>query len=198
MGLVRPTYFKTAGDFRSWLRRHHARRSELLVGFHKKATGKPSLTYPEALDEALCWGWIDGVRRTVDDGGYTIRFTPRRPGSYWSAVNTRKAEALIAAGRVAQPGLAAFHRRDTARTADYSYERERGFDAAQLRAFKAQRKAWAFFAALPPGYRRVSIAYVTSAKRDDTRERRLAQLIACSARGARLPMLPQPKNRKGP
>jgi uncharacterized protein YdeI (YjbR/CyaY-like superfamily) len=192
---VQPTFFARPADFRAWLRRHHQQRAELWVGFHKKATGRPSITYPEALDEALCFGWIDGVRKAVDADSFMQRFTPRKPGSFWSAVNTRKAQALIEAKRMHASGLAAFQARDAQRTAEYSYERARSFGPAELKRFKANSQAWKYFAALPPGYRRVSTWYVISAKREDTRARRLAQLIACSARGERLPGLPQPKGR---
>jgi uncharacterized protein YdeI (YjbR/CyaY-like superfamily) len=187
---VQATYFERPAEFRAWLRRHHRTRRELWVGFYKKASGKPSITYPEALDEALCFGWIDGVRRALDAERYVQRFTPRAAHSFWSAVNTRKAKALISAGRMQPAGLAAFRARDRKRTAEYSFERARRLDAAQLRAFRAHRDAWTFFEALPPGLKRTSIWYVISAKRDDTKAKRLAQLIACSARGERLPGLP--------
>lgn len=188
---MQPTFFARPAAFRAWLRRHHRRQAELWVGFHKKATGRPSITYPEALDEAICFGWIDGVRRNVDRDSYEIRFTPRRPNSFWSAVNTRKAEALIKARRMRASGLAAFKARDAERTAEYSFERERRFGPEELKTFKADRAAWSYFTALPPGYKRVSIWYVVSARREDTRARRLAQLMERSARGERLPMLPQ-------
>lgn len=196
-GPVQPTYFERAADFREWLRRYHRQRGELLVGFYKKSSGQPSITYPEALDEALCYGWIDGVRRTVDKDRYSIRFTPRRAGSYWSAVNTRKAQALIRAGRMAAPGLAAFKARDAAKTKQYSYEAESAaFTPAEVKLIKARPRAWPFFAALPPGYKRTSIGYVTSARRPETRRRRLELLIACSAQGRRLPGLPQLKGQR--
>ena len=192
---MQPTFFASPAAFRAWLVRHHAARSELLVGFYKKASGRLSITYPEALDEALCFGWIDGIRKNVDPDSYMIRFTPRKKGSYWSAVNTRKAQVLIAAGRMHASGRAAFAARDPERTKRYSYEREREFGPAELKRFKAHPKAWNFFAALPPGYKRVSVSYVITAKREETRAKRLALLIACSAKGERLPGLPQPRAR---
>ena len=184
---MKPTFFATRAAFRAWLEANHAAASELLVGFHRKDSGKPSITYPEALDEALCYGWIDGVRRRAGTSSYTIRFTPRKAGSHWSLVNIRKAQALEAAGLMRPAGRAAFERRDESRTRQYSYEREQAsFTPAQLRRFRAARAAWAYFEAQPPYYRRVATHYVTSAKREETRERRLARLIACSARGERL------------
>jgi uncharacterized protein YdeI (YjbR/CyaY-like superfamily) len=157
------------------------------VGFVKKATGAASLTYREALDEALCHGWIDGVRKSVGADRYTIRFSPRKADSFWSAVNTRRARELVAEGRMAAPGLAAFERRDMTRTAEYSYERKgASFSPAEERLFRANRKAWEFFQAQPPGYRRTCTWFVASAKREETRLRRLERLIAVHASGRRL------------
>jgi uncharacterized protein YdeI (YjbR/CyaY-like superfamily) len=186
---MQPTYFRSPTDFRRWLEKNHAKTAELYVGFHKKATGEPSLTYPEALDEALCFGWIDGVRKSVDDGRYTIRFTPRKPGSKWSAVNIKKAEALKAAGRMAPAGLAAFDGRNPER-AGYSFEeRPSAFDPDLEARFRENSKAWEFFQAQPPGYRRIGIWYVLSAKKEETRRRRLERLIGDSEKGVRLPMM---------
>jgi uncharacterized protein YdeI (YjbR/CyaY-like superfamily) len=186
---MQPTYFRSPSDFRRWLEKNHAKTAELYVGFHKKSSGEPSLTYPEALDEALCFGWIDGVRKSVDDGRYMIRFTPRKPGSKWSAVNIKKAEALKAAGRMAPPGLAAFDGRNPER-AGYSFEeRPSALDPDLEARFRENSKAWEFFQAQPPGYRRVAIWYVVSAKKDETRLRRLERLIADSENGVRLPMM---------
>lgn len=191
-----PTFFARPADFRGWLRRHHKAARELLVGFHKTGSGRPSITYPEALDEALCFGWIDGVRRTVDAVSYTIRFTPRKPNSYWSPVNTRHAQRLIKAGSMHASGLAVFKARDRKRTEEYSYERSRSLGPADVKRFKASPAAWQYFSALPPGYRTTSIWYVNSARREETRVRRLEQLIACSAEGRRLPGLPQVKGKR--
>jgi uncharacterized protein YdeI (YjbR/CyaY-like superfamily) len=182
---MEPTFFATPADFRAWLERHHDSVSELLVGFHKKGSGRPSITWPEAVDQALCFGWIDGVRRRVDDASYTIRFTPRKPRSTWSAVNVERMKELIAGGLVAPAGLAAFERRGDDRTAIYSYEQRRSaaLDPDQERRLHADERAAAFFEAQPPSYRRAAIHWVTSAKKPETRERRLTQLIECSAAG---------------
>ena len=192
-----PRFFPTAADFRAWLHANHDRVTELVVGFHRKASGKPSITWPESVDEALCYGWIDGVRRSLDEHSYTIRFTPRKSSSIWSNVNIAKAEALLAAGKMAPAGVAAWQRRDPARSGIYSFEREEpaAFDATMERQFKANRGAWKFFGAQPAGYRRVATHYVVSAKRPETREKRLATLIGCSARGERLPHLVSAKRK---
>lgn len=192
-----PRFFPTAADFRAWLHANHDRVTELVVGFHRKGSGKPSITWPESVDEALCYGWIDGVRRSLDEHSYTIRFTPRKSSSIWSNVNIAKAEALLAAGRMMPAGVAAWQRRDPARSGIYSFEREQpaAFDASMERQFKANRAAWKFFGAQPAGYRRVATHYVVSAKRPETREKRLATLIGCSARGERLPQLVSAKKK---
>jgi len=184
-------FFASPAAFRAWLEKHHARAAELLVGFWKVATGRPTLTWPESVDEAICYGWIDGVRRSVDAERYVIRFTPRKPGSQWSAVNRRKAEALLAAGRMAPAGLAAWEARPEAEDAGYSFEnrREVAFPPALAKRFKAERAAWAWFSARPPGERRTATHWVVSAKREETRRKRLEVLIACSAAGRKLPLL---------
>lgn len=185
-GPAAPRFFRTPAAFRAWLARHHASAKELWVGFYKKETGRASITWPESVDEALCYGWIDGIRKGVDAASYVIRFTPRRPGSKWSAINLRKIQELTAAGRMHAAGSAVHDARDPAR-AGYSYERrEAALSPAFARRFKADRGAWAFFAAQPPGVRRLSIHYVMSAKQEATRLRRLTILITCSARGERL------------
>ena len=187
--MVKPTFFKSAADFRAWLDKHHASAEELLVGFHKKALGK-GITYAQALDEALCYGWIDGVRRRVDAEAYSIRFTPRRPGSIWSAVNVRHMERLIASGATKPPGLSVYQGRDQKKTNLYSYERATAkFDAALEAQLRANKKAASFFEAQPPGYRKVIAHWVTSAKKEETRARRMAQLIATSAKGSRIGLL---------
>lgn len=180
-------YFASAAKLRAWFANSHATARELWVGFYKKDSGTPSITYPEALDEALCVGWIDGVRKRVDDDRYVIRFTPRKPGSYWSAVNTRKAEALLRQGRMTPAGRAVFAVRDATRTQKYSFEREAAtWPPAFERAFRKNRPAWDFFQARSPSYRRMATWFVVSAKKDETRLKRLATLIAASARGRRL------------
>jgi uncharacterized protein YdeI (YjbR/CyaY-like superfamily) len=183
---MQPMFFATAADFRAWLERHHAERDELLVGFHRKDSGKPSITWPESVDQALCYGWIDGVRRRFDATSYTIRFTPRRPGSRWSAVNIRRAGELRKLGLMTPAGLAEFAKAD-AQKANYSYEQQRGGFLPELeKEFRRNRKAWAFFSKQPPGYRAHMAFYVSSAKREETRKSRLAKLVAASEEGRRL------------
>jgi len=180
-------YFKTPAEFRRWLSAHHASERELLVGFYKKASGLPGISYKEAVDEALCFGWIDGIKNRVDEARYTHRFTPRQPSSTWSLVNTRRIKELMALKRVAAPGLEAFRRRDPKKTRLYSFEnRPKALDPALERAFKQETKAWTFFHAQPPGYRRLAMFFVMSAKQPATRERRLAVLMKRSAEGERI------------
>lgn len=188
---MKPRFFVTPADFRRWLERNHGRERELLVGFFKKGSGKPSITWPESVDEAICFGWIDGVRHTIDESAYSIRFTPRKPTSIWSAVNVAKAEALTAAGRMAPAGAAAFAARTPERTGVYSFERAATakLTADEERRFSAQQRARAFFDAQPPWYRRTAFHWVVSAKRPETRARRLDQLIADSAAGRTIPPL---------
>ena len=184
---MKPTFFKTPADFRSWLERHHARADALLVGFYKKESGKPSITWPESVDEALCFGWIDGIRRRIDDIRYSIRFTPRRRGSIWSNVNTKRVAELIKDKRMRPAGVKAFEARDPKKTGIYSFERETATLPAEFeKAFRANTKAWKFWEAQPPGYRRLAAYFVTSAKQDETRRRRLDVLIRDSAQGLRL------------
>jgi uncharacterized protein YdeI (YjbR/CyaY-like superfamily) len=183
--VIEPTFFATPAEFEAWLDEHHATEPEALVGFHKRATGRPSMTWPESVEVALCFGWIDGIRRSVDGDSYTIRFTPRKPGSHWSAVNVAKAQELIAAGRMRPAGRTAFEQRREDRTAQASYERadEARLEPEQERRLRENEAAWAFFGAQPPWYRRTAVHWITSAKRPETRERRLAQLIEDSAAG---------------
>jgi uncharacterized protein YdeI (YjbR/CyaY-like superfamily) len=191
---MEPTFFAAPGDFRAWLERHHDSAGELLVGFHKRGSGRPSMTWPESVDQALCFGWIDGVRRRIDDTSYTIRFTPRKPRSTWSAVNVKRMKELIGQGLVAPAGLAAFERRSDDRTAIYSYEQRRNakLEPEQEQRLQADERARAFFESQPPSYRRAAIHWVTSAKKPETRERRLTQLIECSAAGKPVPPLSRP------
>jgi uncharacterized protein YdeI (YjbR/CyaY-like superfamily) len=177
-------FFATPARFRRWLEAHHRSAVEQWVGFHKRASGKPSLTWPESVDEALCFGWIDGVRKSIDAESYKIRFSPRRPSSIWSTVNIRRAEELIAAGRMAEAGQEAFARRREDRSGRYAYEQQ----GAKLtgdyeRRIKANRKAWKFFSEQPPWYRRTTGWWVMSAKKEETRDKRLRQLIADSESG---------------
>jgi uncharacterized protein YdeI (YjbR/CyaY-like superfamily) len=182
-----PRYFKTAAAFRRWLAAHHATERELLVGFYKKASGTRGISYKEAVDEALCFGWIDGIKKRVDDVSYTHRFTPRKAGSIWSLINTKRVGELTALERMAAPGLEAFRRRDPKKTQLYSFEnRPSAFDAALERVFKADAAAWRFFRAQPPGYQRLMTFWVMSAKQQETRQRRLAALVKRSAEGKRI------------
>jgi uncharacterized protein YdeI (YjbR/CyaY-like superfamily) len=185
------TFFATPADFRAWLERHHDSVTELLVGFHKKGTGRPSITWPEAVDQALWFGWIDGVRRRIDDASYSIRFTPRKPRSTWSAVNLKRVKELVDEDLVVPAGLAAFERGADDRTAIYSYEQRRNatLEPDQEQRLRADERANAFFEAQPPSYRRAAIHWVTSAKKPETRECRLAQLIEGSAAGHAVPPL---------
>lgn len=180
-------YFPTPADFRRWLEENHDQVQELHVGIYKKGTGRQSITYPEALDEALCFGWIDGVRRRVDEESYTVRFTPRKPGSNWSRVNIEKTEVLIREGRMTAPGLAEFEKRDESAAARYSYEqRHRGLGPEYEERFRAHETAWEFFETQPPNYRKTASWWVMSAKREETRLKRLGILIEDSAAGRRL------------
>ncbi|MBK8247630.1 MAG: YdeI/OmpD-associated family protein [Gemmatimonadetes bacterium] len=183
-----PTHFPTAGAFRTWLATHHSEKSELIVGFYKKDSGRGGITYAEALDEALCHGWIDGVRRAVDAASFSVRFTPRRPKSYWSRVNRAKVELLLAAGRMTPAGLAAWERRDAVPPDQYSFERTpQRLPQAMERAFRKDAAAWAWFSSRVAGYQRLAVHWVVSAKQEATRARRLATLISSSAAGQPMP-----------
>jgi uncharacterized protein YdeI (YjbR/CyaY-like superfamily) len=189
--------FNTSAEFREWLEENHDRVAELWLGFYKQRTGKKSITYREALDEALCFGWIDGVRKSIDDTDYKQRFTPRRPKSYWSAVNTRRASELAKLGRMAAPGAKAFEQR-TSESNKYSFEsRPEKLHLCYERQFKANRSAWEFFRAQAAWYQRTATFWIVSAKQEETRQRRLAMLISDSQAGRRLSML-TPKAKKLP
>ena len=195
---MRPRFFATPSEFRAWLDEHHAMAKELLVGFHKKASGKPSISWPEAVDEALSFGWIDGVRRSIDDVSYTNRFTPRTARSTWSVRNIERAKELIAQGRMHPAGRKAFEARRDNRSAIYSYE-QRGqakLGRAFERQFRSNTKAWEFFQAQPPGYRMTATYWVVSAKREETRRRRLETLIDDSAHGRTVSPLTSPAKRR--
>jgi uncharacterized protein YdeI (YjbR/CyaY-like superfamily) len=185
---MKPKFFATSAKWRAWLLEHHDTKDELLVGFHKKDSGKPSITWPESVDEALCFGWIDGIRRRIDEVSYSIRFTPRRKGSIWSAVNIRRVAELTRLGLMHPAGHAAHGKRQEHKSAIYAYEQRKTatLSSEQERAFKANVEAWAFFEAQAPLYRRVATYWVISAKREETRQKRLATLIAVSARQRRL------------
>ena len=195
---LEPTFFESPADFREWLERNHDSAEELILGLHKKNSGKPSIALREAQDEALCFGWIDGVARSIDENSWAIRFTPRRPGSVWSAVNIKAAHQLIASGRMTPAGLAEFEKRDEKRAKQYSYERESAeFDAACGKTFRANEKAWDFFRAQPSGYQRLHTWWVMSAKREETRAKRLAVLIEISAQGRRIDPMKSPFEQTG-
>ena len=183
-----PRFFASVAAFRTWLSRNHDKEVELIVGYYKQGASKRGMTYKEAVDEALCWGWIDGVVRSIDAERYQQRWTPRKSTSNWSAVNIAKIAELTAAGRMQPPGIAAFEGRDRRKDATYSYEKAAAaFSAAQERAFRRNKKAWTFWSSQPPGYRKLATHYVVSAKQEETRERRLARLMECCARSERLP-----------
>jgi uncharacterized protein YdeI (YjbR/CyaY-like superfamily) len=181
-------YFKTTAEFRTWLAKNHATATELGVVLHKKASGKATMTWSEAVDQALCFGWIDSVARRLDDSSRVQRFTPRKPKSNWSAVNIKKVAELTARGLMTPAGQAAFARRTEARSAVYSYENRHlaALDVQQEAAFRANARAWEFFNKQPPSYRQTAIYLVLNAKREETRAKRLANLIAASAAGRRL------------
>jgi uncharacterized protein YdeI (YjbR/CyaY-like superfamily) len=181
------TYFRSPAAFRKWLAAHHATAAELWVGFHKKSSGIPSLTWPESVDEALSVGWIDGIRKTIDAERYTIRFTPRRRGSIWSAINIRRVKALTRERRMRPAGLEAYRARRENKSGIYSYEQRRDrLEEPYAGMLKKHDAAWAFFEAQPPSYRKAVGWWIVSARQEETRLSRLAALIDASARGKRL------------
>ena len=186
-----PIFFASLSELREWLERNHESEQEVWVGFYRKATGKQAFTWSELVDQALCFGWIDGVRKTWDEQSYIQRLTPRRPTSNWSAVNVAKVKDLKKKGLMRPAGLAAFERRRQDKTATYSYERrgEARFEKAQLSQFKENPAAWEFFSSQAPWYRKTATYWVVSAKKPETRARRLETLIADSAEGRRLKQL---------
>lgn len=189
-----PRFFATPAHLRHWFKRNAGSAKELWLGYHKRATGTPSVTWPESVDEALCVGWIDGIRRSLGESSYVIRFTPRKPTSRWSLINVRRVKALEQEGRMTPAGRAAFAHRDEKKTGVYSYEREHAtFSRAQLATLRKNAAAWRFWSGQPPWYRRVTTHYVTSAKKEETRARRLERLIADSAAGRRIGLLERPK-----
>ncbi len=183
--MTEPRFFATPAEFRAWFAAHHAAERELIVGFYKRQTGRPSITWPESVDEALCFGWIDGVRRSIDGDAYTIRFTPRRPESNWSKVNIARVAALEAEGRMTEAGRAAYARRriDQTRTASYEQETPAVLTPEEEALLRADVAAARDFDARPPWYRRTVVHWIVSARRLETRARRLQQLIAACAAG---------------
>jgi len=185
---VKPRFFATPGKFRAWLAKNHARAPELLVGFFKKGSGKPSIDWPQSVDEALCFGWIDGVRRNIDADRYSIRFTPRRARSVWSSINIRRVKALSKEGRMSAAGLAAYQRRSKDRSAIYAYEQRASakLTPAETRLFKAEGGAWENFSKMAPWYRQKALYWITSSRKPETRKSRLARVIAASAADRKL------------
>jgi len=194
---MEPIFFESPDHFRQWLHENHDKAKEVLVGYHKKHTGKPSLTWEASVREALCYGWIDGIRKTVDSDRYTIRFTPRKSGSNWSNVNIKHVEALTQAGRMQPAGLKAFEARSEAKSGIYSYEQNSSsLDEASQSRLKANRKAWDYFQAQAPSYQKGALCWVMSAKQAPTKEKRLITLIETSERGERLPQFLRPTRSK--
>jgi uncharacterized protein YdeI (YjbR/CyaY-like superfamily) len=185
--ILKPTFFKSATECRNWLERNHDKAPELWFGFYKKKSGKQGITYQEALDEALCFGWIDGLKKSVDEDSYTFRFTPRKPKSIWSLVNTKRAKELRKLGKMKPAGLKAFAARNSEKSGIYSFENPpRKLSPGCEKAFKAHKEAWEFFRAQPPGYQRTASFWVMSAKKEETRLSRLSRLITDSEKKLRL------------
>lgn len=192
---MEPTFFATPSAFRAWLQKRHDKEQELWIGFHKRGSGKPSITWPEAVDAALCFGWIDGVRKSLNDDSYTIRFTPRKPSSTWSAVNIKRVAELIRLGLMQPAGMGAFEKRADDKSAIYSYEQRKTakLSGEYEKQFRARKKAWDFFESQPPWYRRTAAFWVISAKKEETRLKRLATLIEDSEHGRSIAPLKRPE-----
>lgn len=184
-------FFPTPDDFRKWLKENHKTETEIWVGYYKKATGKPSITWPESVDQALCFGWIDGIRKRIDEEAYQVRFTPRKPNSHWSHVNIRRIEELKKTKRVTQAGLAAYAKRDPENTGKAFFEQKKvELSPDYKKRLKSNKKAWDFFTKkLAPSYQKQSIHWVMSAKRKETCEKRLMILIDCSSKKQKIPPL---------
>jgi uncharacterized protein YdeI (YjbR/CyaY-like superfamily) len=197
---VEPLFFASPAEWRRWLAAHYKSAHELWVGFHKRASGTPSITWPEAVDEALCYGWIDGLRKSIDSRRYKIRFTPRRAGSIWSAVNVRRVKELTRRRRMRAAGVRAYRARTPAKTAIYSFEQrsKATLPPAYRRQLEANATAWRFFQSQAPWYQRTAIFWVISAKREETQHKRLRILIEDSARKSRIgPLATPPRPRDG-
>lgn len=189
---MKPRFFKNSLAFRKWLEQNHDKKDELLVGFYKKGTGKASITWPESVDQALCFGWIDGIRRKLDEESYSIRFTPRRPKSIWSAVNVRKVNELKEKGLMKPEGLAAFEKLKENNSEVYSFEQKKDglkLPPEYLNELKKYKKAWNFYNNSAPSYQRMAAWWVISAKRELTRQKRLATIIEDAANGLKIKML---------
>jgi uncharacterized protein YdeI (YjbR/CyaY-like superfamily) len=185
--IMTPTYFAAKQDFRDWLEKNHDKQTELLVGFYKVDSGKPSITWPESVDLALCFGWIDGIRKSIDSQSYCIRFTPRKPKSIWSAINIQKVEQINKLGLMHPMGLAAFEKRKEIKSAIYSYENrpEKLRNEYEI-LLKSNQKAWKFFQSQPPSYQKTAIYWVMSAKQETTRQKRMDELIEDSEKGLKI------------
>jgi uncharacterized protein YdeI (YjbR/CyaY-like superfamily) len=193
---MKPKFFHTPAAFRQWFEQNHDGEQELWVGFFKKGSGKPSITWPEAVDEALCFGWIDGVRKSIDDESYMIRFSPRKKMSTWSAVNIRRAKELTEMGRMRPAGLTAFEKRSEERSAIYSYERQNAtLPRKYEKQIRANKEAWAFFSGQPPSYRKAVAWWIISAKKEETQLKRLAKLIEDSENKRTVPPLTPPQKK---
>jgi uncharacterized protein YdeI (YjbR/CyaY-like superfamily) len=193
-----PEFFATPSELRAWLARHHDKTSELWVGFYKRNSGKPSITWPEAVDAALCFGWIDGVRKSIDEVSYTIRLTPRKPRSTWSTINIEKVQELTKLGLMHRKGFEAFQGRTKEKSGIYSYEQRRNVELEPVyeKKLRASKKAYKFFRAQAPWYQRTCIFWVMSAKKEETRLKRLATLIECSREGRSIKPLTRPERGK--
>jgi uncharacterized protein YdeI (YjbR/CyaY-like superfamily) len=184
---LKPEFFQTSADFRNWLKKNHTTATELWVGFYKKDSGKPSITWSESVDQALCFGWVDGIRKRVDEISYQIRFTPRRHGSIWSAINIKRAKELVRQKQMRTAGLKAFAARIQNKSGIYSYEqRSTELSEPYAKLLKNNKAAWDFFQTQPPSYRKMIGWWIISAKKEETRLARLAKLISESAKGKRL------------
>lgn len=194
---MKPSFFATAADFRAWLETHGGKSAELLVGFYKRGSRKPSVTWPESVDAALCFGWIDGVRKNIDENSYTIRFTPRRPTSTWSAVNIKRVQQLKKMGLMHPAGLAAFAARSKKKSGVYSYEQRKNARLTREdgEQFRENEAAWEFFRSQAPGYQRLTTWWVVSAKKEETRNKRLSLLIHLSQEKKKLPQLVRAKKK---
>lgn len=195
--MSKPTFFKSQSHIRAWFLENHDQSRELVVAFYKVGSGKGGVTYKQAVDEALCFGWIDGIRKKLDDESYTNRFTPRKPKSIWSQVNLKRVAELQAAGQMHPSGLKAYHGRDEKQSMQYSFEnKDRKLDAAQEKKFRANKKAWTWFSAQAPYYQRTASFWVISAKQEATRAKRLETLISDSEKGVRIGLLRRPEPKK--
>jgi uncharacterized protein YdeI (YjbR/CyaY-like superfamily) len=183
-------FFKKQKDFRKWLEKNHKRNNELWVGYYKKSSDKPSIDWPQSVDEALCFGWIDGLRKSIDGESYKIRFTPRKPGSIWSAANVKRAKELIELGLMQPAGMEAFNKKDEKKINRYSFERENvKLDKEYEKKFKLNKNAWEYFQSMTPSYKKTTVWWVMSAKQAETRLKRLKILIECSEVKEKIPQM---------